>query len=82
VPQQSSFWRRDVFDELGPFREDLHYAFDTEHALRLVFAGLMPELIDAELAVRDLHEEAKSAGNDDAWGAATTPKSDTAWDEE
>ena len=38
VPQPSSFWRRDVFDELGPFREDLHYVFDTEHGLRLAFA--------------------------------------------
>jgi glycosyltransferase involved in cell wall biosynthesis len=61
VPQPSSFWRRDVFARLGPFREDLHYVFDTEHALRLAFAGMMPELIDAELAVRFLHDEAKSA---------------------
>jgi glycosyltransferase involved in cell wall biosynthesis len=67
VPQPSSFWRRDVFEELGPFREDLHYVFDTEHGLRLAFAGIMPVLIDEELAVRDLQEEAKSAGNEAAW---------------
>jgi glycosyltransferase involved in cell wall biosynthesis len=67
VPQPSSFWRRDVFEELGPFREDLHYVFDTEHALRLVFAGLMPALVNDELAVRDLHDEAKSAGDSDGW---------------
>jgi glycosyltransferase involved in cell wall biosynthesis len=69
VPQPSSFWRRDVFDELGPFREDLHYVFDTEHGLRLAFAGILPVLIDEELAVRDLQEEAKSAGNEAAWEA-------------
>jgi glycosyltransferase involved in cell wall biosynthesis len=69
VPQPSSFWRRDVFEELGPFREDLHYVFDTEHGLRLAFAGIMPALIDEQLAVRDLQEEAKSAGNDEAWAA-------------
>jgi hypothetical protein len=69
VPQPSSFWRRDLFEELGPFREDLHYVFDTEHGLRLAFAGIMPALVEDELAVRDLQEEAKSAGNDDAWAA-------------
>jgi glycosyltransferase involved in cell wall biosynthesis len=67
VPQPSTFWRRDVFDELGPFREDLHYVFDTEHGLRLAFAGILPEIVEEELAVRDLQEDAKSAGNEEAW---------------
>jgi hypothetical protein len=67
VPQPSSFWRRDVFEELGPFREDLHYVLDTEHGLRLAFAGILPELIDEELAVRYLQEDAKSAGNEAEW---------------
>jgi glycosyltransferase involved in cell wall biosynthesis len=61
VPQASSFWRRDVFDEIGPFREDLHYVFDTEFTLRLALAGAAPRLLDRELAVRFLHDEAKSA---------------------
>lgn len=60
VPQPSTFWRRELFEELGPFREDMHYVFDTEHGLRLVYAGIMPGLIDAELAVRVIHDEAKS----------------------
>jgi glycosyltransferase involved in cell wall biosynthesis len=60
VPQPSSFWRRDLFTELGLFREDMHYVFDTEHALRCAYAGYMPALIDAELSVRVIHEEAKS----------------------
>jgi glycosyltransferase involved in cell wall biosynthesis len=67
VPQPSSFWRRDVFTDLGPFREDLHFVFDTEHGLRLAFAGVMPEILEPELAVRDLQEEAKSAGNEERW---------------
>ena len=71
VPQASSFWRRDVFDELGPFREDLHYVFDTEHGLRLAFAGILPEIVEQELAVRYLQEDAKSAGNEEAWAAET-----------
>jgi glycosyltransferase involved in cell wall biosynthesis len=61
APQPSSFWRREMFERHGLFREDLHYAFDTEHQLRLVLAGEQPLLIDDELAVRFLHREAKSA---------------------
>lgn len=61
VPQPSSFWRRRVFEQLGPFRQDLHYVFDTEHELRLVLSGRMPATVDRELAVRVLHDEAKSA---------------------
>jgi glycosyltransferase involved in cell wall biosynthesis len=69
VPQPSSFWRRSVFDDLGLFREDLRYVFDTEHGLRLVMAGRLPVMLDDELAVRVLHDEAKSAGDDAGWAA-------------
>ena len=61
VPQAGSFWRRDVFQEFGPFRDDMHYVFDTEFELRLALGGLLPTIVDRELAVRYLHEEAKSA---------------------
>jgi glycosyltransferase involved in cell wall biosynthesis len=61
APQPSSFWRRDLFERLGPFREDMHYAFDTEFVLRLVLAGEMPAIVGDELAVRYLQPEAKSA---------------------
>jgi glycosyltransferase involved in cell wall biosynthesis len=60
VPQPASFWRRELFERLGPFREDMHYVFDTEFMLRLAYAGEMPGLTDQELAVRDVHSEAKS----------------------
>ena len=61
VPQAATFWRRECFDRYGHFREDMHYVFDTEFGLRLAFAGHMPEMLDKPLAVRVLHEEAKSA---------------------
>jgi glycosyltransferase involved in cell wall biosynthesis len=61
VPQAASFWRRDVFDSFGAFREDLHFFFDTEFELRLAVGGCLPTIVDRELAVRWLHEEAKSA---------------------
>jgi glycosyltransferase involved in cell wall biosynthesis len=60
APQPSSFWRREVFEALGPFRRDMHYVFDTEFALRLAYAGHAPAILDDELAVRVVHPEAKS----------------------
>jgi glycosyltransferase involved in cell wall biosynthesis len=61
VPQASSFWRRDVFEEFGLLREDLSFVFDTEFGLRLALGGLRPLTFDRPLAVRYLHDEAKSA---------------------
>lgn len=61
VPQASSFWRRGLFEDFGVFREDLHYVFDTEFELRIALAGRLPVVVDRELAVRFLHEEAKTA---------------------
>jgi glycosyltransferase involved in cell wall biosynthesis len=60
VPQAATFWRREVFDRFGLFREDMHYVFDTEFGLRLALAGHLPELIDGDLAVRVEHDAAKS----------------------
>lgn len=60
VPQAATFWRREVFERHGFFRQDMHYVFDTEFGLRLAFSGELPELIDRELAVRVVHEDAKS----------------------
>lgn len=61
VPQASSFWRRDVFEEFGLLREDLHFVFDAEFGLRLALRGLKPALVEDAIAVRYLHEAAKSA---------------------
>lgn len=60
VPQAATFWRREVFDRYGGFREDMQYAFDTEHGLRLVFNDVMPGIVQQELAVRVVHPGAKS----------------------
>jgi glycosyltransferase involved in cell wall biosynthesis len=59
-PQPATFWRRDLFEEFGLFREDMHYVFDTEFGLRLALANVLPAIIDRELAVRVVHPEAKS----------------------
>jgi glycosyltransferase involved in cell wall biosynthesis len=68
VPQPSSFWRRDLFERFGPFREDMHYAFDAEFMLRLAFAGELPELLpDDFLAVRAVHPEQKTYEMTNSW---------------
>lgn len=64
VPQAATFWRRSAFTRYGPFRDDMHYVFDTEFGLRLALAGHLPALIDRELAVRVVHPEAKSWDDD------------------
>ena len=69
VPQPSSFWRRQLFDDVGNFDTGLKYVFDTEHALRCVLAGELPEIVDGELAARFLHEDTKSATDDAGWAA-------------
>jgi glycosyltransferase involved in cell wall biosynthesis len=61
VPQASSFWRRDVFEEFGLLREDLHFVFDTEFGLRIALGGVRPLILEQPFAVRYLHPEAKSA---------------------
>jgi glycosyltransferase involved in cell wall biosynthesis len=61
VPQASSFWRRDVFDEFGLLREDLNFVFDLEFCIRLAFGGVLPLPLDHHLAVRYNHDAAKSA---------------------
>lgn len=60
VPQAATFWRREAFQRHGDFRTDMHYVFDTEFGLRLAFAGELPAIVDRELAVRVVHEDAKS----------------------
>ena len=60
VPQASSFWRRTTLERVGGLREDLHYAMDVDLGLRLALSGILPVIVDKELAVRAHHELAKS----------------------
>ncbi len=39
IVQPSSFWTRALWDEAGPLRDDLHYAFDWEWFLRAAVKG-------------------------------------------
>lgn len=61
IPQQSSFWAADLWNKMGPFREDLHYSFDYEYWLRLKFkGGVGPHVVHQCLAIFRLHEASKT----------------------
>ena len=61
VPQPSSFWRRELFERYGPFRDDMTHAFDAEFMVRLALAGEPPELLPGRvLAARYGHSAQKS----------------------
>jgi glycosyltransferase involved in cell wall biosynthesis len=61
IPQQSSFWARKYFDQIGLFREDLHYCFDYEYWMRMHFkAGLHPAVVRQCMSAFRLHENSKT----------------------
>jgi glycosyltransferase involved in cell wall biosynthesis len=61
IPQQSSFFARKYFDEIGLFREDLHYCFDYEYWMRLRFkANQKPWVVRQCMSAFRLHEESKT----------------------
>lgn len=65
VPQVASFWRRELFEKVGYFREDMQYAFDSEFEIRLLLEGYEPVVIEKVLGARLLHEECKTVSS---WG--------------
>lgn len=46
LPQPSSFWHADFFNDFGYFALDLHYSFDYEFNCRLLAYGQQPTLTD------------------------------------
>lgn len=60
MPQPAVFFRRRLLDELGVFRDHLHFAFDFEMWCRMLAAGYRPRAIDQPLATYRLHETSKT----------------------
>ena len=61
IPQQSSFFDRRFFDQVGLFRTDLHYCFDYEYWMRLRFvAGVRPSGIRQCMSAFRLHDTSKT----------------------
>jgi glycosyltransferase involved in cell wall biosynthesis len=68
ISQPATFWRADVFHELGPLEESLHYAMDYEYWLRLI--SKYPLMVIPEyLAMFRIHEQSKNtnAGHKDVY---------------
>ncbi len=61
ISQQGTFWAARLTRDLGPFREDLHFAFDYEFWLRLTFKGhAAPHLLRRCMGGYRLHESSKT----------------------
>ena len=67
-PQRSSFWTRACWDGVGGVPEDLHFVFDTEFFIRLVFSGYKPQLLSEVLSAGRIHENCKTVVRPEAWG--------------
>lgn len=67
-PQRSSFWTKTCWEAVGGVPEDLHFVFDTEFFLRLIFSGYKPHVLSGVLAVGRLHENCKTVAHPEAWG--------------
>jgi glycosyltransferase involved in cell wall biosynthesis len=59
VPQPATFWRREVADAVGPFREDLYFTMDYDYWLR-IGQQFRLYVIDQYLASFRAHLQAKT----------------------
>lgn len=66
-PQASTFWRSEVFEHCGYFREDMHYVFDVEYGIRVFFGGMVPLVVPELLATRTLHTDCKTVSSPEAF---------------
>jgi glycosyltransferase involved in cell wall biosynthesis len=61
ICQQGTYWAADVFKNLGPFLENMHYAFDYEFWMRMWFIGnLKPHMLRRCMGGYRLHESSKT----------------------
>lgn len=61
LPQETVYWRRSLWERLGPLDVDLQFSMDTEYWLRMLEHGVVPCLIRAFLGVFRWQPEQKSA---------------------
>lgn len=58
----STFWKRSVFEEIGPIDESMHYAMDTEYWARMTMAGIKQTRLNYFCWAFRNHEESKTEG--------------------
>jgi glycosyltransferase involved in cell wall biosynthesis len=68
-PQPGVFLRKRLIDELGEFREDLHYSFDYEYFQRILFAGLRPLELATTMAMFRVHDASKTGSSSAGFAA-------------
>jgi glycosyltransferase involved in cell wall biosynthesis len=61
VPQETMFWRRRVWDKVGPFDESFDYALDWDFILRAQHVGFKFLRVPRFLAGFRVHDEQKTA---------------------
>jgi len=61
VPQETLFWRSRVWDEIGPFDENLHFALDWDFLLRAQHSGFKLLRLPRFLACFRVHDEQKTS---------------------
>jgi glycosyltransferase involved in cell wall biosynthesis len=61
ISQQGTFWASRLTRELGPFREDMHFAFDYEFWMRMLFlGGVRPHILRRCMGGYRLHDASKT----------------------
>jgi glycosyltransferase involved in cell wall biosynthesis len=66
LAQETVYWRRSVWERLGPLDEGLHLCMDREYWLRMAKAGIVPRLLRAFVAAYRVHAEQKGRLRPDA----------------
>ncbi|MBW7972251.1 glycosyltransferase family 2 protein [Bradyrhizobium sp. BR 10289] len=61
IPQETMFWRRRVWDAIGPIDESFHYAMDWDFILRAQAAGFKFVRLPRFLACFRIHDAQKTA---------------------
>jgi Glycosyl transferase family 2 len=63
IPQETMFWRRRVWDAIGPFDETFHYALDWEFILRAQAKGFKFKRVPRFLACFRVYANQKTTAN-------------------
>ena len=61
IPQETMFWRKRVWDKIGPIDESFHYAMDWDFILRAQAAGFKFARLPRFLACFRIHDAQKTA---------------------
>lgn len=57
----TTFWRKTVYDKVGPIDEELHYTMDVDYWARLTMAGYLQVRVDHYCWGFRMHNESKTA---------------------